>query len=123
MDLSIRASASKIRLMTGNELKQFREKLGLSQEELAKRLRVAGNTVSRWELGRMKIPEYLDLALETIERRFIEDLADEPKITTQMLRNLAINHPEDRTWINNILVNMGELPVVIPEDDDEKAAN
>ena len=55
--------------MDKEELKAFREKLGMTQAELAKALKVAPNSVSRWELGERKIPEFLDLALETIERR------------------------------------------------------
>ncbi len=58
--------------MEKDELRQFRERIGLSQGELSKRLSVAGNTVSRWELGERKIPKFLPLALETIERRLSE---------------------------------------------------
>ncbi len=55
--------------MTKDELKLFRENIGLTQGELSKALGVANNTVSRWELGQRAIPEFLPLALETIERR------------------------------------------------------
>jgi DNA-binding XRE family transcriptional regulator len=55
--------------MNKDELKQYREKIGLTQGELSKALGVANNTVSRWELGQRSIPEFLPLALETIERR------------------------------------------------------
>jgi excisionase family DNA binding protein len=55
--------------MNKDELKQFRERIGLNQGELSKALGVANNTVSRWELGQRSIPEFLPLALETIERR------------------------------------------------------
>lgn len=53
---------------TKNWLKQNRQKLGLSQEELTARLQVAGidvsrGTVSHWENGRYKIP------LENVEVR------------------------------------------------------
>ena len=63
------STVSRIALMTGEELKTFREKLELSQDQLAKELKVARNTVSRWELEERKIPEFLELALQTIERR------------------------------------------------------
>ena len=49
-------------------LKIWRESFELTQSELAALLKVAPNTVSRWELGERKIPEFLDLALEAIER-------------------------------------------------------
>jgi putative transcriptional regulator len=55
-------------IMEKDELKKFREDLELSQAELAKQLKVATNTVSRWEIGTRKIPEFLDLALQTIQR-------------------------------------------------------
>ncbi len=55
--------------MDKDALKKFREKVGLTQSGLADALSVANNTVSRWELGTRAIPEFLPLALETIERR------------------------------------------------------
>jgi excisionase family DNA binding protein len=55
--------------MNKDELKQYRERIGLTQGELSKALGVANNTVSRWELGERSIPVFLPLALETIERR------------------------------------------------------
>lgn len=55
-------------LMTGDELREKREALGMTQEQLATELKVAPNTVARWERGERSIPPYLDLALETIER-------------------------------------------------------
>ncbi len=72
MELRNVSTASRIALMTGDELKTFREKSGLSQDQLAKELKVARNTVSRWELEERKIPEYLELALQTIERNLIK---------------------------------------------------
>ena len=55
-------------MMEKELLKIWRESFELTQSELAALLKVAPNTVSRWELGERKIPEFLDLALETIER-------------------------------------------------------
>ncbi len=54
--------------MTGKELKDYREGIGLTQEQLAEALQVASNTVSRWERDDRAIPPYLSLAIETIER-------------------------------------------------------
>lgn len=60
------------RRMTGNDLKQRRGGLGLSQEGLARALEVALSTVARWEqLKDELIPNsaMLDLALEALEAR------------------------------------------------------
>ena len=43
--------------MTGDELKQLRMRLGLTQEELGQRLGVARVTVARWEIGLRRVPE------------------------------------------------------------------
>ncbi len=58
--------------VNGNELKTFREKHNFTQESLAKILRVSTNTVARWERNERKIPEFLDLALKTVERELLE---------------------------------------------------
>lgn len=54
--------------MDGKELKEKRNDLSLTQEGLANELNVTGNTVARWERDEMKIPPFLHLAMETIER-------------------------------------------------------
>lgn len=55
--------------MEKEELKARREALGLSREELAQKLKTTVVTVWRWEAGERKIPSFLFLALETIERK------------------------------------------------------
>ena len=54
--------------MNGKELKEKRNDLSLTQEQLANELKVTANTVARWERDEMKIPPFLHLAMETIER-------------------------------------------------------
>lgn len=53
--------------MTPEYLKEWRKKNGLTQLELAKKLNVAGMTVSRWETRLRSIPPFLSLALQAIE--------------------------------------------------------
>jgi transcriptional regulator with XRE-family HTH domain len=54
--------------MTPQDLVAFRETHGLTQQELADKLRVDRVTIARWETGARSIPPYLDLALETVGR-------------------------------------------------------
>jgi transcriptional regulator with XRE-family HTH domain len=61
--------------VNGKELKDYRERIGLTQEQLAEALQVASNTVSRWERDDRAIPPYLHLALETIERKNVAKTA------------------------------------------------
>ncbi|MBM4295056.1 MAG: helix-turn-helix transcriptional regulator [Deltaproteobacteria bacterium] len=55
--------------MRGEELKEWRRKWGLSQDELGRLLGVARFSVSRWEIGTRAIPSFLTLALEALENR------------------------------------------------------
>ena len=55
--------------MLGKELKERREKLGLTQTELAELLDVKQNTVYRWEADRLPIARTVELAFENIENK------------------------------------------------------
>jgi len=57
-------------VMNGKELKEKRNNLALTQEQLASELNITGNTVARWERDEMKIPPFLHLAMETIENKY-----------------------------------------------------
>lgn len=63
--------------MNGKELRKKRNDLDLTQEQLADELQVAANTVARWERDEMKIPPFLHLALETIEKKLANKTAKE----------------------------------------------
>jgi transcriptional regulator with XRE-family HTH domain len=60
--------------MDKDELKQRRERLGLTQAAFGEILGNAANTVSRYETGSMEIPKYMDLILEALEARQIKKL-------------------------------------------------
>lgn len=60
--------------MEKDALKKRRERLGLTQAELAKVLGFASNTVSGYETGRLEIPEFMELVLEALEVRQIKKL-------------------------------------------------
>jgi transcriptional regulator with XRE-family HTH domain len=55
--------------MTGGELKEKRNELGLTQVQLAEKLDVKPNTVARWENGVLAVPKVVSLALEALERK------------------------------------------------------
>lgn len=63
--------------MTGNDLKQWRERVGMSQRALARKLDVHVMTVSAWERGFQAMPPYLHLALLGLEHHQTE--AKKPK--------------------------------------------
>jgi transcriptional regulator with XRE-family HTH domain len=54
--------------MTGDELKERRNALSLTQAQLAEILDVKPNTVARWERGVLSVPKAIELALATVER-------------------------------------------------------
>ena len=53
--------------MTGEELREWRARLGMSQEELARRLEVTRQSVYMWEKGDTRPPGMLRLALLWLE--------------------------------------------------------
>ncbi len=73
-----------------SELQSRRRSLGISQDDLAKRLGVTTNTIARWERGELRIqhPEMLRLALESIEDDLREEWENLPA-EEKHKRNLA----------------------------------
>lgn len=55
--------------MTGSQLRERRERLGLTQSALASKLGTNQITISRWESEKLRIerPQMLDLALKALE--------------------------------------------------------
>jgi transcriptional regulator with XRE-family HTH domain len=54
--------------LTGRELRRQRLLLGLTQQALAKRLGMARNTITRYELGLLPtVPKYVALAIEGLK--------------------------------------------------------
>lgn len=56
--------------MGGEELKEKRTALGLTQAQLAEILDVKPNTVARWERGLLAVPRTVELAMQTVERLY-----------------------------------------------------
>lgn len=53
-------------LLSADEIRAIRERHGLTQAELARLLRLGGNTVSRWEAGRNAQTAAMDVLLRLI---------------------------------------------------------
>jgi transcriptional regulator with XRE-family HTH domain len=53
--------------MDGDTFRRKRERLGLTQEELGKRLDITRMTIHRYELGKKPIPKAIEMALQLIE--------------------------------------------------------
>lgn len=63
--------------MGEEEFKNMRERMRLTQKELANRLEVTETTIYRWETGKNPIPKSVELALKQIRRELLEaDAAD-----------------------------------------------
>ena len=58
-------------LLSADEIHSIRERLGLTQADLARLLRLGGNTISRWEAGRNAQTASMDMLL-----RMIRDLPE-----------------------------------------------
>ncbi len=53
-------------LLTADEIRSIRERHGLTQAEMARLLRLGGNTISRWEAGRKVQTASMDLLFRMI---------------------------------------------------------
>jgi len=53
-------------LLSADEIRSIRERFGLTQAELARLLRLGGNTISRWEAGRNVQAAAMDMLLRMI---------------------------------------------------------
>jgi len=62
--------------MDSKEIKNIRIRLGLTQKELASRVKVDAGTVSRWELGRQKPGPQARRQLKRLARK-VKEIASE----------------------------------------------
>ena len=71
--------------MTGRELFEIRQRLGMSQPEMARTLGVHVNTLGRWERGQNRIPfttaEYAK-SLAIVERSTLVAMGEERDLRT-----------------------------------------
>ena len=57
---------AKYGLLTADEIRSIRERHGVTQAEMARLLRLGGNTISRWEAGRNVQTASMDMLLRMI---------------------------------------------------------
>ena len=60
----------RLTIVKGDELKSRREKLGMTQAELAKVLDLHEMTVSKFERDLQPIPRVIELAMKEVERQY-----------------------------------------------------
>lgn len=100
--------------MFGERLKLFRKRKGISQEELADRLHVVRQTVSKWEQGTsvpdasmlVKISELLDVSVSELLGAHIEDKDDTDTISEKLAsinESLVIRNRRTRKIIKAII--------------------
>lgn len=64
--LALEIYRSKYGLLSADEIRSVRERFDLTQAELARLLRLGGNTISRWEVGRNVQTASMDMFLRMI---------------------------------------------------------
>jgi len=52
-------------MTNGQKLRKLREAIGLTQEQLAERIRVSKRTIQRWETGVRHCPDAIVMLVET----------------------------------------------------------
>jgi transposase len=67
--------------MTKKELREWRERFGLTQDDIAKRFRVSRNTVQNWESGPSTLPGTLADACAVWEDRLKKEVAEVGPVT------------------------------------------
>jgi hypothetical protein len=59
--------------MLGHEFKAWRERVGLTQQQLADRLKVTRTTIQNWENGASAVPEAAAISSEILERQLKQE--------------------------------------------------
>lgn len=102
--------------MISTDLRARRERLGLTQTQLAQALGLTQNTVSRWEIGKTAIqhPEILSLALEALESR-MEIKPNPIDLSVLAERVHAMATPEDAAEVDRWIESVREQRAILAE--------
>jgi transcriptional regulator with XRE-family HTH domain len=83
----------------GNKIKELREKQGMTQSELAKRLNISDKTISSWENGtrlpRMGLVESISKILN-VSKSDLFDNKKSPSLTEQAMQKFNNLSPEEQ---------------------------
>lgn len=60
--------------MEKDEFKKRRERLGMTQNELAETLGMSVSAISKYEMGKNDVPQYFEFIFEALEARKIKEL-------------------------------------------------
>lgn len=82
----------------GNKIMELRKKMGLSQEELAEKIGVARQTISKWELGETfpdlnqakELSKIFNVSLDELTNNDIKDILVEKTSNTEKLAGLIL---------------------------------
>ena len=85
----------------GEQIKNRRQELNMTQEDLAQKLNVARSTISNWEIGRnypdiqliVSISDALDLSLDTLLREesdIVQEIANDTRIRKSQTRKIRV---------------------------------
>ena len=82
----------------GNQIAKLRKKIGLSQEELAEKIGVARQTISKWELGETspdlkqskQLSKIFNVSLDELTNNEIKDILEKKVSNTERLSKLIL---------------------------------
>lgn len=99
----------------GNKIMELRKKMGLSQEELAEKIGVARQTISKWELGETspdlnqakELSKIFNVSLDELTNNDIKDILVEKTSNTEKLAGLILK------FIKFMIIFIIVLPILL----------
>ncbi|MBR5662775.1 MAG: helix-turn-helix transcriptional regulator [Bacilli bacterium] len=99
----------------GNKISELRKKKGLSQEELAEKIGVARQTISKWELGETspdikqskELSKIFNVSLDELTDNDIKDILVEKTSNTEKLSGIILK------LLKFLIIFMIALPVIL----------